>query len=242
MAKQRKMLRGIRVNRSICILILLLTGLPNWQLSAVRAEVLKGEVQTQGELMRIQRPDMSQNGNADLRLERTPQLAPQRPQSGLVDTSAFAPLKGGAQDSNVNLGLMKPGQFGQIPNDKFDLGAERGSQALVVAWELWHKQLSQAIYARWSQTASVAGSCTLKLTITKNRMIQVTVVRPSGNPVFDQGLMDAILSLNGNPGLTFPSQSQRQFVALESDYVAGHNIDPGYSWVKDDYEKVRQNY
>jgi hypothetical protein len=241
-AKQKEMSGGIRIDRTLYCLVLFVAGATTWPLSAANAEVLKGEVQTEGELMRIQRPEMNQNGSADLRLDRTPVLAPQRPQSGLVDTSAFAPLKGSAQQGDANLGLMKPGQFGAIPNDKFDLGAERGSRALVVAWELWHKQLSQAIYARWSQTASVAGSCTLKLTITKNRMIQVTVVHPSGNPIFDQGLMDAILSLNGNPGLTFPSQSQRQFVALESDYVAGHNIDPGYSWVKDDYEKVHQSY
>jgi hypothetical protein len=66
-------------------------------------------------------------------------------------------------------------------------------------------------------------------------------VRPSGNPAFDQGLLDAIYSLNGNPGLSFPSQSQRQFVSVESDYVAGHNIAPGYSWVKNDYERVRED-
>jgi len=231
---------GVTFDRALGCLVLVLAGMTTFQLSAPATEVLKGEVQTEGELMRIQRPE--NNGNGDLRLDRAPMLAPQRPQSGLVDTSAFAPLKGSAQDSGANLGLMKPGQFGQIPSDKFDLGADRGSKAMVVAWELWHKQLSQAIYSRWSQTASVPGSCTLKLTITRNRTIQVTVVRPSGNPIFDEGLMQAILSLNGNPGLTFPSQSERQYVALESDYVAGHNIDPGYSWVKDDYEKVRQSY
>jgi hypothetical protein len=233
------MVGGVTFDRALCCLILILAGTSSYQPVAT-AEVLKGGVQTEEELMRIGRPDNTQNG--DLRVERTPQLAPQRPQAGLVDTGAFAPLKGSAQDSNANLGLMKPGQFGAIPADKFDLGADRGSKAMVVAWELWHKQLSQAIYSRWSQTASVPGSCTLKLTITRNRTIQVTVVRPSGNPIFDEGLMQAILSLNGNPGLTFPSQSERQYVALESDYVAGHNIDPGYSWVKDDYEKVRQNY
>jgi hypothetical protein len=224
-----------------CLLAFLIAG----PAVPVRAsEVLQGEIQKDGELMRIQRPDATQNGATDdLRIERMPQMAPQRPQSGLVDTSAFsAPLKGNAQENGATLGLMKPGQFGSIPNSKFDLGAERGSKEMVLAWERWHKQLSQAIYARWSQTASVPGSCTLRLTITRQRTIQVMVVRPSGNPIFDEGLMQAILSLNGNPGLTFPSQSQRQYVALESDYVAGHNIDPGYSWVKDDYEKVHENY
>jgi hypothetical protein len=222
-----------------CLLFLLIAGPA---VPARASEVLQGEIQKDGELMRIQRPDATQNGSAtdDLRIDRMPQMAPQR---GLVDANSFSsPLKGSAQQNGANLGLMKPGEFGTIPNSKFDLGAERGSREMVLAWERWHKQLSQAIYARWSQTASVPGSCTLRLTITRQRTIQVNVVRPSGNPIFDEGLMQAILSLNGNPGLSFPSQSQRQYVSLESDYVAGHNIDPGYSWVKDDYEKVHENY
>jgi hypothetical protein len=54
--------------------------------------------------------------------------------------------------------------------------------------------------------------------------------------------MSAISSLNGNPGLTFPAKSQRNSVSFEADYVAGANVQPGYSWVKNDYEKVRENY
>jgi len=208
------------------------------------AEVLQGEITKEGELMHVQRPIANPPGSTDeLRLERAPQIAPQRPLTGLVDTSAFsAPLNGAAQKDSGKLGLVAPGQFGSIPNSQFDLGAERGSKELVLAWERWHKQLSQAIYSRWSQTASVPGSCTLRLTVTRERNIQIVIVHPSGNPSFDRSIMDAISSLNGNPGLTFPSQSLRQYVTLESDYVAGHDIAPGYSWVKDDYERINQSY
>jgi hypothetical protein len=208
------------------------------------AEVLQGEITKDGELTRVQRPAANTPGSTDeLRLERAPQLAPQRPLTGLVDTGAFsAPLIGTAQKDGASLGLVAPGQFGNIPNSQFDLGAERGSKELVLAWERWHKQLSQSIYSRWSETASVPGSCTLRLTITRERNIQIIVVRPSGNPSFDRSIMEAISSLSGNAGLTFPSQSLRQFVTLESDYVAGHNIAPGYSWVKNDYERINQSY
>jgi len=68
------------------------------------------------------------------------------------------------------------------------------------------------------------------------------MVRSSGNPEFDRTLLQAIFSLNGNPGLTFPSQSERQQVTLDSEYVAGRNVNPGFSWVKNDYEKVQQSY
>jgi hypothetical protein len=48
--------------------------------------------------------------------------------------------------------------------------------------------------------------------------------------------------LNGNPGLTFPSQSERQSVSFEADYVAATDIKPGYSWVKNDYEHIQHGY
>ncbi len=68
------------------------------------------------------------------------------------------------------------------------------------------------------------------------------LVRSSGNFEFDQGLMLAVNSLNGNPGLTFPSQSERQSVSFEADYMAATDIQPGYSWVKNDYEHIQKNY
>jgi hypothetical protein len=31
-------------------------------------------------------------------------------------------------------------------------------------------------------------------------------------------------------------------VSYEADYIAGHDVTPGYSWVHNDYEVVHQNY
>jgi hypothetical protein len=162
--------------------------------------------------------------------------------TGLVDTASFRPLAGRATRDDAKLGLLKPSEFGNIPNSKFDLGSERGSKELTLAWEAWHKQLSAAVYKTWSDIASVPGEATLRITVTKNRQITPMIVRSSGNFEFDQGLLVAVNSLNGNPGLTFPSQSQRQLVSLEADYVAATNIHPGYNWVKNDYEHVEQKY
>jgi hypothetical protein len=205
--------------------------------SVARADVLQGGVQKEDELLRISRPQ-----NSDLKIERPIPVAPPRLKSGVQDTTAFSPtLSGNARQDDPNLNASQP-QYGTIPANKFDLGAERGDKELVLAWEKWHKQLSEAIYARWSQTASVPGMCTLRLTITRERHVQVQVLHASGNPIFDQGLIEAIQSLDSNQGLTFPTNSQRQFVSLESDYIAGHDINPGYSWVKNDYEKIHEGY
>ncbi|MFX7667041.1 hypothetical protein ABTJ82_19405, partial [Acinetobacter baumannii] len=80
-----------------------------------------------------------------------PDFRNRNPLSGLVDTSGFnAPtLNGSANDNGGRLGLVQPAQFDSTPNSKFELGADRGDRALVLAWERWHHQLSQAIYDRW---------------------------------------------------------------------------------------------
>ena len=211
--------------------------------------VLEGGVEKDDEVLRLNRPDNSLKGGADseipLRLDR-PMLAPDfhKGLNGLVNTSAFnsAPLNGHATRDDAHFGLLKPADFGTIPNSKFDLGADRGSREMTLAWEAWHHQLSQAIYRRWSDMASVPGEATLRITVTRDRHIMPMIVRSSHNREFDNGLLAAIRSLDGNPGLTFPTKSQRQEVSLESDYVAATNIEPGYSWVKNDYEHVRQDY
>lgn len=217
-------------------------------MTAVEAKVLQGSASKDEEILRLGRPNSSQSGgvtnNAPLRIGR-PMPAPDfrgKTITGLVDTRSFSPLVGRATRYDGKLGLLKPAEFGMIPNSKFDLGAERGSKELTLAWEAWHKQLSAAVYKTWSDIASVPGHATLGITVTKNRQIIPHLVRSSGNSEFDQGLLLAVNALNGNPGLTFPSQSQRSSVSFEADYVASTNIDPGFSWVKNDYERIRQSY
>ncbi|HEY9677272.1 MAG TPA: energy transducer TonB [Drouetiella sp.] len=215
--------------------------------AAAEAKILQGSASKDDEIMRLNRPDNSQSGGTSasdgLRLGR-PMTAPDfhKTLSGLVDTRSFSPLSGRATRDDGKLGLLKPAQFGDIPNSKFDLGAERGSRELTLAWEAWHKQLSAAIYKTWSDIASVPGKATLRIYVTKDRQITGTLVQSSGNFEFDQGLLSAVRSLNGNPGLTFPSQSERQSVSFEADYVAATDIQPGFSWVKNDYEHIQKNY
>lgn len=214
---------------------------------SVRAEVLQGGVQKEDAFTRLARPDGPMGGNANvnvpMRLQR-PMTAPPIGNSmkGLVDTTAFsAPLRGNAAQDDPHFGLLKPSEFNPA-NSKFDLGTDRNSRELTLAWEAWHKQLSKEIYKRWSDVATVPGAATLRLTVSREHTVTPVMVKSSGNRMFDDVLISTVMTLNGNPGLTFPSKSERRSVSFEADYVAATDIQPGYSWVKNDVEKVRQDY
>ncbi|MCC6978691.1 MAG: TonB C-terminal domain-containing protein [Candidatus Melainabacteria bacterium] len=226
--------------------LLLLTSVFTAADPAQAQNVLKGRIEREDEITRIQRPAVNSNafqGQAQTtRIGRSEPVEAPSFRGGLVDTNAFRqPLSGHAQDEGVRLGLLKPNDFANLPN-KFDVGAEKNSREMVLAWERWHKQLSEAIYTRWSEAADTPGRATIRLTVTKNLQLLPVIVSSSGSRRFDDGLMEAITSLNGNPGLTFPRKSQREKVEFETDYVAATNVKSGYSWVKNDFEKVRENF
>lgn len=207
-----------------------------------QSEVLQGNVEEDSTLTRLGRPNFnSGNGQADsLKINRPADNS----LNGLVNTSQFS---GAANSANLNgqtssLGLVQPDKFQNLSADKFDLGADRGSRELLIGWEKWYKQLSGAIYSRWSQVANIPGHAVVRLIVTNQRQLTAILVRSSGSRAFDQDLLSAIRSLDGNPGLTFPAQSQRTEVSLESDYIAGTDIQPGYNWIRNDYEKVDESY
>lgn len=210
--------------------------------------VLKGRVEREDAITRLQRPAFSGAAQTaqpeSTRLSRGEPMPAPSFKGRLVDTTAFRqPLAGRASDNgNVSLGLLKPNDFASIPEDKFNLGADRGSKEMVLAWERWHKQLSEAIYTRWSQGADSPGRATIRLTVTKNLQVIPVVVSASGSKRFERGLIEAITSLNGNPGLSFPKKSLRDKVEFETDYVASTDVQSGFSWVKNDFEKVTEHY
>jgi hypothetical protein len=211
------------------------------QAAMADSEILKGSVQEEDAITRLARPS-NNNGKAQsgsLRIDR-PTSAPL---TGLVDTDKFSnPLSGNLKSDSADLGLVQPDKFQNLSANKFDVGADRGSRELMIGWERWYKQLSGAIYGRWSQVADIPGHAIVRITVTNERELTAILVKSSGSSAFDSGLVNAILTLNGNPGLTFPVGSQRKSVSLESDYIAGTNIEPGYNWIRNDYEKVQESY
>lgn len=196
---------------------------------SVQAAPLKGGVQ------------MDHHAETNMRIARPTQAPNFSYSRGSMD-SQQPPLAGRAQDSGNPLkGILNDADFMKSLPAKASMDEESQSREMLLAWERWHKQLSGAIYERWSDVARYPGVATVKITVTKNHNITANIMNSTGTPAFNSGLMASIESLNGNPGLTFPSGSRRNVVTYEADYVAGRNVNPGYTWVKNDYERVREN-
>jgi len=199
---------------------------------SVEAQVLQGGVHLDGSMARLSRPALS-GAATDM-----PPTAPPGP-----NLAGFANQGGN--------GLVGTGQFDNSPGNSlvsgadknaFEIGADRGSKELTVAWDAWHQQLSKEIYARWQELAFDRGRATMRVTVTKDHHIFGQIVSSSGNPRFDGTLIEVIRSIDGNPGLSFPGGSQRQSVSFIADYIADTNVQGGYSWEKNDTERVKQYY
>ena len=129
-----------------------------------------------------------------------------------------------------------------IPRKIFDLGVDANSKELVLAWEKWHKQISGSLYYRtWRRLAgaSTSGSATLDIEVTKSGQLTANVIDQSGSPLVEQAYLDAANSLNGNPGLAFPTGSQRDAVSFTYTYKLSPFVHPGYDWKKNDFETIR---
>ncbi len=204
--------------------------------------VLKGGVRLENGSTRLARP--SGNSAPTLSTADSVPVAPQRNTSlfasaqgsGLIDKTAFTALP--AIPANPSSGRPLSGAA-QAQNNKFDIGAERNSKQLTLAWEAWHKQLSSEIYARWQEVAMIRGRASMRVTVTRDHHVIAQLTSPSGNHRFDSTLLDVVNSLDGNPGLNFPTGSQRPQVSFEADYIADTNVKGGYSWTKNDYETVQ---
>ncbi|MBY0357746.1 MAG: hypothetical protein K2W82_07075 [Candidatus Obscuribacterales bacterium] len=204
--------------------------------AAEAAPPLKGSIQTEDYRIRAGK--------------NSPQAAPAQapnfiPQNGMqdspVNSAAFAAPSGRVQQDNLQSGLVQSQDFANLPKN-FDIGADRGSKEMVLAWERWHKQLAAAIYQIWNGRANSAGKAVLRVTVYRNRTIVPEIMEINGTTAFRRTIMSVFRDLEGNPGLSFPSKSQRDKVSFEAEYIAGTDVNPGYSWLKGDYEKVRQDY
>lgn len=209
----------------------------------VSAEVLQGNISRNEAMTRLARPSgLGGNISSLNTTSKMPPLAPpiQAQSSHLTAMGSKFDISTFKDSFNGLSGAAKSDDYAS--KNKFDLGADRNSRELTLAWERWHKQLSKAIYDSWSSQADEPGKSTLKVIVRRDRTIQVILVNSDASPRFNRQLRDVIMSLQGNPGLSFPTKSQRSQVSFEADYIAARNVTPGYSWVKDDYETVRDNY
>lgn len=201
------------------------------------AQKLEGRIETED--FRIHKPKDSNRISrpAPAQQEQQP-LTDQSP----VDGNAFAaPLAGKADDTQLKSSAVQSDDFAKLPKG-FDIGADKGSKELVLAWEKWHKQLAGAIYQVWNSRANSAGRAIMKVTVWRNREIRAEFMTCTGDSAFRHSITSVFDDIGGNPGLTFPAKSERQQVSFEAEYIAGSQVKPGYSWLKGDYEKVQKDY
>jgi hypothetical protein len=200
------------------------------------SQVLRGNVSKDLELLRLKAPLVAPGRTShNLRIHRKQAAPPVQAQESILDSSAFKPGLNG-QVARNGLGIVNADNF-TLPNH-FDIGADRNSRELVLAWEKWHKQLAGAIYKRWNAIANSPGRASVTITVQRDLTINANIVTSTGSRNFDLDLLESIKGLDGNQGLTFPAKSQRQVVSFRGDYIAGTGIQPGYSWIKGDYERI----
>jgi hypothetical protein len=129
---------------------------------------------------------------------------------------------------------------------------------LVIAWERWHKRVSEALYQNWQRSKPIAGIAHARICVTKDRRITVIVSNVRVAPIelaevhsdpvyamkllqneFAQNVRQAVEALNGSAILEFPEGSKRAEAFMSPNFI--HGADSGYEWRKDDYERVKLN-
>ncbi|MBX9571348.1 MAG: hypothetical protein K2X77_20805 [Candidatus Obscuribacterales bacterium] len=216
-------------------MLMLATTIGSFSLPAF-SQPLKGRIETEDYRLHHARPA------EPTRIQRGIPAQAQPDNSSPVDSNAFAePLQGRADTANLKSGAVQSEDFARLPKG-FDIGADKGSKELVLAWEKWHKQLAGAIYQIWNGRANAPGRAVLRVTVYRNRTIIPEIITCSPNPDFRRSIMSVFADINGNPGLTFPAKSERDKVSFEAEYIAGSNVDPGFSWLKGDVERIKKDY
>lgn len=217
----------------------------------VGAETLKGGVEVQEEILRLERAK-ALNGAAQSEAPLQGNLRLQRPglslgqAKPLIDTSAFnAPLQGAAdqgafklnaQQQGMSLGLVKPGDF----PSPMQAQAERNSREMMVAWDTWHHNFSSSIYNYWNPRNNMKGMVEIEFTVTKDNRLSARVVDANASPQYVGLVMDSINHFNGNPYvLTFPKGSLRNSITFKLTFQSGPRVKGGYYWQRGDYEKYR---
>ncbi len=207
---------------------------------ATEAQALQGGVREDDFRIRRNGGGASPNNNADhsMRLQR-PHAATAN-ESPVNDLAFSDPLQGSA-DTSQQKPLVESAEFANLPKG-FDIGAEKNSREMVLAWERWHKQFAGAVYSMWNRRAKTPGRALVRITVYRNRVLVPEIISLRGGPEYRRTIMSVFEDLNGNPGLTFPAKSQRDKVTFEAQYIADTDVDPGYSWLKGDVEHVREDH
>ena len=102
---------------------------------------------------------------------------------------------------------------------QIEAAPERDAQS-VIQWDAWHAQFAKLaqnpILQVMGRSGNPSGVNTVEITVWPNHHIAVRLVK-SGNAGFDQAILKAYHSLDGNPALEFPPHSRRSTVTFLID-------------------------
>jgi hypothetical protein len=215
-------------------------------------KLLRGKIEQRDGFVRLQRPAL-------------PKLATSNESnSGKVSGNAQrSPFDLGADGFSLNFnnqsGVADDTAGSGGTKAKVDpLVAEAENDAMVIAWENWHRRVCQAIFERWRVNGNLPGVGHARLRFTRDRHIEVIVediridddvysILPIGARISPEELdqqyraeiLDSVQPLDGSPVLAFPENSKRREVVLTPAF-RGTRGPANFTWKKDDYEHIQR--
>ena len=146
----------------------------------------------------------------------------------------------GQAEAAPNQLMLQPPQQAN-PNDP-----DAHSPQLQLAWDQWHRAVAEEIFRRFDGLAQRAFAqsrplaCRVAYTVTNTGIItNVRMIQKSPNIVFNSMLLMVLKSMNGNPILSFPQGSRRQFVEKTGTFSRNFGIQ-GFKYTTGDRETVKQ--
>lgn len=233
------------MNRSLLVIMMLATCMP-----AVGAQgPLQGKVEQRQGLQRLNRPALPSKPLGDS-MEQASSPSKQKSSFQMTASTVGSALDKGAFDFSNRAAApaaVRGGIEDSAPKN------ESADKEMVIAWERWHKHLSEIIYHYWLNYSTVPGEGNVTLTISKDGDISFTLAGfqiPTGEQIvpdqrhqeqmFDGCLTHTLNMVSHTDDIAFPSGSQRKSVTLTCNFKhsLAENTHQGYDWKRGDYERV----
>jgi len=121
---------------------------------------------------------------------------------------------------NAIMTSLRPIAHRDVPTASTAKQAEDRDTESVIQWDAWHARFAnlarQPILEEVSKAGSPSGTSTVEITVWPNHHLAVHLTQKS-NAAFDQAIVKAYQSLDGNPALEYPAGSRRSSVTFLID-------------------------
>jgi hypothetical protein len=139
----------------------------------------------------------------------------------------------------------QPPQVAAVPPN-FDPADPDSSPDMVLAWDIWHHRVAQAIFERFELITKAAfrrsGPLLAKMTYEVTRdhhIINMTMPEKSTNPLFNVAVYQAVKSVEGDAGILEFPQGSRRMVAFKPCTFMWNYGNEGFKYITGDRETIR---